>query len=102
MRLVMAVVRPAQVETVRAALAAVQVTRMTVCDVHAYDLAAADTLAQEALIEIAVNDDFLERTLAAVETVLAAGGDDGAARLFTLPVLDAVQLYREVRGPEAM
>jgi nitrogen regulatory protein P-II 2 len=103
MRLVMAVVRPAQVETVRAALAAVQVTRMTVCDVHGYDLAAAaDTLAQEALIEIAVNDDFLERTLAAVETVLAAGGDDGAARLFTLPVLDAVQLYREVRGPEAM
>jgi nitrogen regulatory protein PII len=75
---------------------------MTVCDAHAYDLAAADSLAQEALIEIAVNDDFLERTLAAVETVLAAGGDDGAPRLFTLPVLDAVQLYREVRGPEAM
>jgi nitrogen regulatory protein P-II 2 len=100
MRLVMAVVRPAQVETVRAALAAVQVTRMTVCDVHGYDLAA-DVLAQEALIEIAVNDDFLERTLAAVEAVLDAGGD-GGARLFTLPVLDAVQLYREVRGPEAI
>jgi len=101
MRLVMAVVRPAQVETVRAALASVQVTRMTVCDVHGYDLAA-DTLAQEALVEIAVNDDFVERTLAAVDAVLAAGGRDGAARLFTLPMLDAVQLYREVRGPEAV
>ena len=101
MRLVVATIKPAQVETVRRALAAVQVTRMTVCDVHALDLAA-DGLAQEAMIEIAVNDDFVERTVDAVAGVLAAGGGDAAGRLFLLPVQEAVQIYRAVRGPEAV
>jgi len=99
-RLVVAVIKPAQVEMVRLALAAVQVTRLTVCDVHGYDRSTdGDTLAQEAMIEIAVNDDFLDRTLEAVSAALASGG---AGRLFVLPMVEAVQLYREVRGPEAV
>jgi nitrogen regulatory protein P-II 1 len=100
-RLVVAVIKPAQVETVRLALASVQVTRLTVCDVHGYDRSAdIDSFAQEALIEIAVNDDFLDRTVDAVEAALAAGG--GGGRLFVLPMHEAVQIYREVRGPEAV
>lgn len=102
MRLVVAVIKPAQVESVRQALAAVQVTRLTVCDVHGYDLAAADAVAQEVMIEIAVNDDFVDRTLEAISTVLAAGGGHVAGRLFVMPVHEAVQLYRAVRGPEAV
>jgi nitrogen regulatory protein PII len=99
-RLVVAVIKPAQLEMVRLALAAVQVTRLTVCDVHGYDRSTdGDTLAQEAMIEIAVNDDFLDRTLDAVSAALASGG---SGRLFVLPMVDAVQLYREVRGPEAV
>jgi nitrogen regulatory protein P-II 1 len=99
-RLVVAVIEPAQVEMVRLALAAVQVTRLTICDVHGYDRSAAgDSLAQEAMIEIAVNDDFLERTVDAVSAALASGG---GGRVFVLPMAEAVQLYREVRGPEAV
>ncbi|MGI9177981.1 MAG: P-II family nitrogen regulator [Pirellulales bacterium] len=101
MRLVVAVIKPAQMETVRLALAAVQVTRLTVCDVHGYDREAdIDSFAQEVLIEIAVNDDFLDRTVDAVGAALAAGGCGG--RLFVLPMHEAVQIYREVRGPEAV
>lgn len=101
MRLVVAVIKPAEVESVRQALAAVQVTRMTLCDVHGYDLAAPAPLAQQTMIEIAINDDFVDRTVAAISGVLTAGGD-GSSRVFVLPMLEAVQVYRTVRGPEAV
>jgi len=106
MRLVMAVLRPAQLEAVRQALAAVHVTRLTVCDVQGHDATAAGAgVAQQAVMEIAVNDDFLQRTvdtLAAAMTIGDPAGGSLADRLFVLPVEDAVQLYREVRGPEAL
>ena len=101
MRLVVAVIKPAEVESVRQALAAVQVTRMTVCDTHGYDLASPQPLTQQAMVEIAVNDDFLDRTVTAIATVLEAGGDS-ISRVYVLPMHDAVQLYRAVRGPEAV
>jgi hypothetical protein len=34
--------------------------------------------------------------------VLEAGGDLADGRLYSLPMLNAVQIYREVRGPEAV
>lgn len=100
MRLVLAVLKPAQVESVRQALAAVDVTRLTICD--AQGRGPGGVLVQEAMLEIAVNDDFLERATGAIADVLAAGGEKTAGRLFTLPMTDAVQLYRGVRGPEAV
>lgn len=101
MRLVVAVIKPAEVESVRQALAAVQVTRMTLCDAHGYDLSGPASLAQQTMIEIAVNDDFVDRAVAAIAAVLEAGGD-GTSRVFVLPMLEAVQVYRTVRGPEAV
>lgn len=101
MRMVVALLEPTRLDRVRAALQALQVTRMTVCDAHGYDLAAADPLAQETMLEIAVNEDFLERTVQAISAVLAAG-DDATSRVFVLPMHDAVQMYRGVRGPEAV
>lgn len=102
MRLVVAILTPAQVEQARQALAGVQVARMTICDAHGYDLAAVEPLAQEAVLEIAVNDDFLGRTLDTLAAVVAAGGHDARERVRVLPIDEAVQLYRSVRGPEAI
>jgi nitrogen regulatory protein P-II 1 len=132
MRLVVAVLKPTQLEAVRQALAAVHVTRLTVCDAHGYDGpvvvpggAAADGpaaggLVQEAVMEIAVNEDFLERTVATIAATLAGGASDAAGarpsdadspqgwpdplagRLFVLPIVETVQIYRAVRGPEAL
>jgi nitrogen regulatory protein P-II 1 len=105
MRLVIAILRPAQVESVRQALAAVEVTRMTIGDAQGFqasDSYGMGRTVQEAVIEVACNDDFIDRTTGAIAAVLAAAGDDTAGRLFTLPIVEAVQLYRDVRGPEAV
>lgn len=114
MHLVVAVLRPAQLEAVRQALAAVHVTRLTVCDAQGYHAAGGATgIVQESLMEIAVNDDFLERTVETIrramllgeESATDAAGDrhrSPSGRIFVLPIHDAVQLYRDVRGPEAV
>lgn len=101
MRLVVAVIKPAEVESVRQALDAVQVTRMTVCDAHGYDLTTPEPLVQQTMLEIAVNDDFVDRAVAAITGVLTAGADS-TGRVHVLPIADAVQIYRAVRGPEAV
>lgn len=100
MRLVFAVLRPSQVESVRRALAAVDVDRLTICD--AQGRGPDGQLVQESILEIAVNDDFLDRTTRAINDVLAASGGDDHGRLLSLPMTEAVQLYRGVRGPEAV
>jgi nitrogen regulatory protein PII len=101
MHLVVALLKPSQVESVRQTLAAVSVTRMTVGDAQGWR-GPQEGLVQQAVLEIAVNDDFLAPALKAITAALEAGGDSAAGRLYSLPVLNAVQLYREVRGPEAV
>jgi len=103
MRLIIAILRPAQVEGVRQALADIQVARMTVCDAHGYDVPGGTRgLSQEAVMEIACNEDFVDRTVETIAAALAATGDETACRLLVLPMLEAVQIYRDVRGPEAI
>jgi len=103
MRLVVVVVRPAQVEMVRQALAGVHVTRLTVCDAQGYDpTIAPGQVVQQTVLEIAVNDDFVERTVDTLMTALALRAEDVGTRLFVLPIDEAVQIYRDVRGPEAV
>jgi nitrogen regulatory protein PII len=105
MRLIVAIVKPSQVESVRQALSAVEVTRMTIGDAQGFSSPTRGgdfRPVQEAIIEIACNDDFVGRATDAIAGVLDAAGDQGGGRLFTLPIDDAVQLYREVRGPEAV
>lgn len=102
MRLILASIKPAQVEAVRQALAAVHVTRLTICDAHAYVPSRPSTVFQDVILEIAVNDDFVPRTL---ETLSAALGTEDTAesgRLMVLPMDEAIQIYRAVRGPEAI
>ncbi|MFN9370003.1 MAG: P-II family nitrogen regulator [Planctomycetia bacterium] len=98
MRLVFAIVKPGAVEFLRQALAAVHVTRLTLCDAHED---AADGIAQAVILEIAVNDDFLDRTRDTLAEALAVIGPD-AGSVFVLPVDEAIQIYRDVRGPEAV
>lgn len=114
MHLVVAVLRPAQLEAVRQALAAVHVTRLTVCDAQGYDGAGGESrIVQESVMEIAVNEDFLERTVDTIRRAMLLGESPAAgdaadepqgqsARLFVLPIHEAVQVYRDVRGPEAV
>ena len=98
MRLIIAILRPAQVESVRQALADIQVTRMTLCDSQGHDLGAT-AVVQEVVVEIACNDDFVERTM---DRIVAVLGADHTDRVLVLPVAEAVQIYREIRGQEAI
>jgi len=54
------------------------------------------------VLEIAVNDDFVERTVDTLMSALALHAEDVGTRLFVLPIDEAVQIYRDVRGPEAV
>lgn len=102
MRLVMAILEPSQVEGVRQALAEAEVTRLTICDAQGYAAPPADAVVQQAVMEIAVNDDFLNRTVTRIAAAIVAGGGEAEGRLFVLPMEQAVQIYREVRGVEAV
>ena len=53
-------------------------------------------------MEIAVNDDFLDRTVDTIAAAIRLRGDDATERVHVLPMEEAVQIYREVRGPEAV
>lgn len=102
MKLIIADVPPPRLEAVRQALAEMQVTRMSIADAHGYATAdSGERITRRVVLEIAVNDDFLERTVATISAALeppeAAGGG-----VFVLPIDEAVQLYRGVRGPEAV
>jgi len=109
-RLILATIRPGQVEIVRRALADVQVTRMTICDAQGHGSGPAPNgtrepaVTQEVVMEIACNDDFVERTVARLTAALGEGalGSGGDPRVVVLPIVEAVQIYREVRGPEAI
>ncbi len=109
MRLVIATLPPGQVEAVRQALAEVHVTRLSIADAHGYATSGSSgPVAQLAVMEIAVNDDFLERTVATISGVmnLAGRAEDApagmAAGLYVLPISETVQIYRAVRGQEAI
>ncbi|RLS34608.1 MAG: hypothetical protein DWH79_03785 [Planctomycetota bacterium] len=101
MRLVVALVRPAQVEDVRQALSNADIVRLSICDAQAIETEGGPAVvSQQAVIEVAVNDDFLDRAVDCIAAVLRV--EDLSARLWVVPIDQAVQIYRDVRGPEAI
>jgi len=124
MKLVLAIVPPSRMEAVRQALAEVHVSRLSIVDGHGYraETATGDSptasrpssrIVRHAVLEIAVNDDFLERTVEVIERALqlAAASEGGASEevvatdpggIYVLPMDTAAQIYRDVRGPEAL
>lgn len=123
MKLVLAVVPPSRMEAVRQALAEVHVTRLSIADGHGYQTlphAAAEgpsqRIVRHLVLEIAVNDDFLARTVEVITQALqltATAEPDASdavsqdyvidpGGVYVLPMETAVQIYRDVRGPEAL
>lgn len=123
MKLVLAVVPPSRMEAVRQALAEVHVTRLSVVDGHGYQTrtssaaeGASQRIVRHLVLEIAVNDDFLDRTVEVITHALQltataeADASDAVSQdyvldpggVYVLPMETAVQIYRDVRGPEAL
>lgn len=115
MKLIIAIIQPSKLEAVKEALAQVEVFRLTVMDVQGFGRQRGHTeiyrgreftvnLLRKVEIQIAVNDDFLEKT---VEAIIEAGrsGDQGRVgdgKIFVLPIEDCIRIRTGERGPEAI
>lgn len=115
MKMVIAIIQPPKLKAVQEALAKVGVERMTVCDAQGYGRQRGRTemyrgveyktnLLRKIALEIAVNDDFLDRTVETIMNVARTGGEGniGDGKIFILPMDEAFQVEEDIRGPEAI
>jgi nitrogen regulatory protein P-II 2 len=115
MKMVIAVIQPMKLDAVHQSLERLDVTRMTVCDAqgfarqrgqletyrgHEYQA----NLLRKVAIEIAVNDDFLDRTVECLEEVArtSAEGHIGDGKVFVVPMDEAIQINDGYRGKGAI
>ena len=112
MKLLIAVIQPTKLNAVREALEKIEVTRMTICDAQGFGRQRertemyrgheyATTLLRKVVIEVVVNEDFLERTIDTIISVARTGpeGTLGDGKIFVLPAEEAIQVDDSSRGP---
>jgi nitrogen regulatory protein P-II 2 len=114
MRLVLALIQPTKLKAVQEALNKIGVERMTVCDALGFGqqrglkAGALETsrpaLLRKVALEIAVNEDFLDKTVETITHVArtTTQGAIGDGKIFVLPVEEVVRLSDTIRGPEAV
>ena len=113
MRLVLALIQPTKLRAVQEALGKIGVQRMTICDAQGYGQQLGQQIGQrpgqpallrKVAMEIAVNEDFLDRTVETITHVARTGeeGSIGDGKVFVLPVEEVVRLSDTVRGAEAV
>ncbi len=115
MKYVIAVIQPARLEAVKEALSKVEVFRLTVGDVQGLGRQRGHTeiyrgheyhvnLIRKVKLEIAVNDEFLEPTINAIETAGRSGeeGKIGDGKIFVLPLEEVVRVRTGERGKDAI
>jgi nitrogen regulatory protein P-II 1 len=113
--MILAIIQPAKLDALKTALAKIGVERMTVCDAMGYARQRGRTamyrgheyttkLLRKVALEIAVNDDFLERTLQCVAEIARTGpeGTIGDGKIFILPMDQAYQISDGSHGPGAI
>lgn len=115
MKLIIAIIQPTRLEAVKEALANVEVFRLTVMDVQGCGRQKGHTetfrghaltvnLLRKVEIQIAVNDDYVEKTIEAIVQAGRSGqrGRVGDGKIFVLPIEDCVRIRTGERGPEAI
>jgi nitrogen regulatory protein P-II 1 len=115
MKLIVAIIQPNRLEAVKAALTEVEVFRLTVMDVQGFGRQKGQTevyrghefsvnLLRKVRLEIGVNDDFVEPTIAAIIKGGRSGekGEIGDGKIFVLPLEDCVRIRTGERGGEAI
>lgn len=115
MKMIVAVIQPTKLDAVEKALARLDVTRMTVCDAMGYARQRGQlemyrgheyktNLLRKIALEIAVNDDFVDRTIECLEEVARtrAEGHIGDGKIFVLPMEEAIQISDGYSGKGAI
>ena len=114
-KLIIAIIQPGKLESVKQALSEVEVFRLTVLDVQGFgrQRGHAETfrgheiavnLLRKVQLQIAVNDDFVEPTIAAIIKGGRSGerGEIGDGKIFVLPMDECVRIRTGERGSEAI
>ncbi|MCR9116473.1 MAG: P-II family nitrogen regulator [bacterium] len=115
MKMIMAIIQPTKLRAVKEALAKIGVERMTVCDAQGFGqqrgrqamyrgVEYQTWLLRKVSLEIAVNDDFVDRTIATIVETARTGveGNIGDGKIFILPLAEAFRMDDEKTGPEAV
>ena len=115
MKLVTAIIQPTKLGAVQLALEKIGVERMTVCDAQGFGRQRGQTemyrgveyktnLLRKIALLIAVNDDFLQRTIDIISEVARTGpeGSIGDGKIFVQPMEEVIQIGGDERGPAAV
>jgi len=116
MKYIIAMIRPEKIDAVKRELQKVEVNGLTVSPVSGYgaqrghlevERAKAKkheaNLLEKIKIEIAVNDDFLETTIEAIQKgSMDKDGYVGSGKIFVLPLEDAVRIRTNEKGSDAI
>ncbi|MEE8107066.1 MAG: P-II family nitrogen regulator [Planctomycetota bacterium] len=105
MKLVTAVLAPERLDAVTAALAGIDVYRMTVTECQGVVRGGSDPDGVGKLkLEIAVNENFVKPTIEAIETAGRLDEEDasGFGKIFVTELLDVVRIRTGERGPDAI
>lgn len=109
MKLVVAVIQPNRLRAIREALHEAGIQRITICDSQEFarykgrvpiyrGVEYRTEILRKITLEIAVNDDFLDRT---IDIILKVGqtGDDGDGKIFVFTMTEALKFYPTEKGP---
>jgi len=115
MKLIVAIIRPSKLESVKAALAEVGVSRLTMMDCQGFGRQKArpilprghelsTDLHRKVQLQIAVNEESVAPT---INAIIAGGrtaenGQIGDGKLFVLPLEDCIRIRTGERGDEAI
>jgi nitrogen regulatory protein P-II 1 len=115
MKLIIAIIQPSKLEAVKAELNEVEVVRLTVMDCQGFGRQKGQTevyrgheftvnLLRKVQLQIAVNDEFVEPTIAAILKGGRTGerGEIGDGKIFVLPLEDCIRIRSGERGKEAI
>lgn len=115
MKLIIAIIQPNKLESVKNELSEVEVFRLTIMDCQGFgrqqgksELYGADEFAanlrRKVQLQIAVNEEFVEPTIAAIVAGGRSGekGEIGDGKIFVLPMDDCVRIRTGERGSDAI
>ena len=119
MKLIIAIIQPHKLESVKEALSEVEVFRLTIMDCQGFgrqqgqspaygsEISSdefAGNLRRKIQLQIAVNEEFVEPTIAAIVQGGRTGNDGeiGDGKIFVLPLDDCVRIRTGERGSDAI
>lgn len=115
MKLIIAIIQPHHLESVKTALSQVEVFRLTIMDCQGFGQQQGQTqeygsgsfasnLRRKIQLQIAVNEEFIEPTIQAIIEGGRSGaaGDYGDGKIFVVPLDDCIRIRTGERGPDAI